>query len=69
MERTRSLIEGALEKIFIARELREVSRELRYNNSDFREFLFENRQAVHSQYQRWLERRTSSAHSPSERLP
>lgn len=69
IERTSSLIDGALEKIFIARELREASRELRYNNSDFREFLFENRQAAQSQYQRWLDRRTNAAHSTSERLP
>jgi hypothetical protein len=41
MERTRSLISAAYENIVMARELREVSRSIRCDNSDLREFLRE----------------------------
>jgi hypothetical protein len=41
LERTRSLINAACENIYLARDLREACRELRYANSDFREFLRE----------------------------
>lgn len=43
MERTRQLVNAALEQIILARELRETSGNLRQANRDFRDFLREQR--------------------------
>lgn len=59
MERTRSLISAACENIMVARELRELSQNLRYDNSDLREFLREARLRALSTYNHWMEQRSS----------
>lgn len=59
MERTRSLIEAAYENITTARELREVSQNIRYDNSDLREFLREARLLALSRYNDRMEQRLS----------
>jgi hypothetical protein len=67
-ERTRSLINAARENMFLARDLCEASYEILNDNSDLREFLFENRQAVRSKYQRWLDARAGSVPSRLKRI-
>ena len=42
MERSRQLMDAALEQVVIARELRETSGNLLQTNKDFRDFLREN---------------------------
>ncbi len=59
MEETRSLVEVAYENIVMARELRELSRNLRYDNSDLRELLREARLLALSRYHHWMEQRSS----------
>ena len=60
VERARSLIKAARENVFLARDLCEVSCELLNNNSDFREFLREQRlraknMRAHNIRERWVE--------------
>jgi hypothetical protein len=50
LEKTRSLIEELQQNLLIARELRETCRTLRYDQTDFREFLHETRLTVLSRY-------------------
>ena len=59
MEETRSLVEVAYENIAMARELRELSRNLRYDNSDLREFLREARLLALSRYNDRMEQSSS----------
>lgn len=55
MERTRQLVNAALEQVSLARELRETSGNLRQTNKDFRDFLREQRLAGFSLYERLID--------------
>jgi hypothetical protein len=55
MERTRQLVNAALEQVSLARELRETSGNLRQTNKDFRDFLREKRLARFSLYERLID--------------
>lgn len=55
MERTRQLVNAALEQIILARELRETSGNLRQANRDFRDFLREQRLVGFSLYERLID--------------
>jgi hypothetical protein len=72
LERTRSLINAACENVFLARDLCEASRELRYTTADFREFLRDQRLAAQtmaqSMHERWIEKQTPAKTRPLERL-
>jgi hypothetical protein len=66
-EQTRCLINAACENLFRARDLCESSRELRYTNSDFREFLRDQRLYAQSMVQNMHERRLREAVPPRKR--
>jgi hypothetical protein len=55
MERTRQLMNAALEQVSLARELRETSGNLRQTNKDFRDFLREQRLLGFSLYERLID--------------
>lgn len=64
MERTHSLLTTLLDKVYLAKYLQEVSRELRYDNSDLREFLREQRlrgqTLAQGMHERWVGGATAS---------
>ncbi|HKW24621.1 MAG TPA: hypothetical protein VJN48_02480 [Terriglobales bacterium] len=55
MERSRQLVNAALEQVSLARELRETSENLRQTNKDFRDFLREQRLLGFSLYERLMD--------------
>lgn len=55
LERNRSLLHAARENVFRARDLSELSRRIREENRDYREYLRELRLAMLCRYDGWLD--------------